>query len=112
MLYARCAFCGYTDALTCSGRFMPHMPTPVSLTTAGPTCPYCGPLPLVFTCPYMHTQYLYIPGFSSAPQQGYAYAPVVQAQPGASNKALDSAFGEFGKGLGEGIVHAFLGQGG
>jgi len=90
---------------------MPHPTMFVELTAMGPTCPQCGPLPPVFTCPYMHTQYLYIPGVSGAPQPGYSYAPVVQAQPGASNQTLNKAFAEFGKGMGEGLVYAVFGQG-
>ncbi len=114
MLYARCAFCGYTDALTCSGRFMPHQPFYVSMTAMGPTCPSCGPLPPVFTCPFMHTQYLYVPGASPPPQAGYAYAPVVQAQPGASEQSLSAAFGDVvGKvatEIGKGAAEAMFGQ--
>jgi hypothetical protein len=45
-------------------------------------------------CPRGHAQYLYIPGFSPMPQQGYAYAPVVQAQPGASDQSLKKAFAQ------------------
>jgi hypothetical protein len=91
VLVARCAFCGYTAPLNCSGQFMPHATMLVSLTAQGPTCPACGPLPPVFTCPYFHTQYLYIPGVSPMPQQGYAYAAVAQVQPGASNQSIQSA---------------------
>jgi hypothetical protein len=96
VLYARCAYCGYTAPLNCSGQFMPHPTVLVSMTAMGPTCPMCGPLPPVFTCPYMHTQYLYVPGASPMPQPGagYAYAAVVQAQPGASEQSLSEAFGE------------------
>jgi hypothetical protein len=112
VLYARCAYCGYTAPLTCSGRFMPHMTALVSMTAMGPTCPSCGPLPPIFTCPFMHTQYLYVPG--SSPQPGYVYAPVVQAQPGASEQSLNKAFGDFvGKvatGFGKGAAEALFGQ--
>jgi hypothetical protein len=114
MLYARCAFCGYTAPLTCSGQFMPHQTMLVEATAMGPTCPACGPLPPVFTCPFFHTQYLYIPGVSPAPQPGYTYAPVVQAPPGASehtlNKGFGSVLGELGVGIGKGAVEAVLGQ--
>jgi len=114
MLYARCAFCGYTAPLTCSGQFMPHQTMLVEATAMGPTCPACGPLPAVFTCPFFHTQYLYIPGVSPAPQPGYTYAPVVQAPPGASehtlNKGFGSVLGELGVGIGKGAVEAVLGQ--
>src|SRR5438093_12080462 len=114
VLYARCAFCGYTAALNCSGQFMPHPTMLVELTAMGPTCPACGPLPPVFTCPYMHTQYLYIPGVSGMPQQGYAYAAVAQVQPGASNqtiqKAIGHVLGEVGEKDGEGAVEARFGQ--
>ena len=114
MLYARCSYCGYTAPLNCSGQFMPHPTTFVSLTNMGPTCPACGPLPPVFTCPYFHTQYLYIPGMSPAPQQGAAYAPVVQAQPGTSEQSLSEMFGDVvGKAMGEfgrGAVEAMFGQ--
>jgi hypothetical protein len=114
MLYARCAFCGYTAPLTCSGQFMPHQTMLVEATAMGPTCPACGPLPPVFTCPFFHTQYLYIPGASPTPQPGYTYAPVVQAPPGASehtlNKGFGSVLGELGVGIGKGAVEAVLGQ--
>jgi len=114
VLYARCAFCGYTAPLTCSGKFMPHPATLVSLTTMGPTCPACGPLPMVFSCPYMHMQYLYIPGVSEMPQQGYAYAAVAQVQPGASNQSIQSAITKalmpLAEKVGEGAVEAMFGQ--
>ena len=110
MLYARCAFCGYTAPLNCSGQFMPHPTMLVSLTNMGPTCPACGPLPPVFTCPYMHTQYLYIPGVSPMPQQGYAYAAVANVQPGASESSISKALGQVlegvGETLGEGMARA------
>jgi hypothetical protein len=93
---------------------MPHPTMFVSLTNMGPTCPACGPLPPVFTCPYFHTQYLYIPGMSPAPQQGAAYAPVVQAQPGTSEQNLSDAFGDVvGKmatEIGKGAAEAMFGQ--
>ena len=113
MLYARCSTCGYTAALTCSGQFMAHPTMPVARTAMGPTCAACGPLPPVFTCPYLHTQYLYLPGYSPAPQPGYAYAPVVQARPGESSDSLASKFGEVGgqiaRGLGKGLAEGLLG---
>lgn len=116
MLYARCAFCGYTAPLNCSGQFMPHPTMFVELTAMGPTCAACGPLPPVFTCPYMHTQYLYIPGYSPAPQQGYSYAPVAQVQPGASDSSIEKELGKvavhLGGKLGEGIVQGMFGQSG
>jgi hypothetical protein len=114
VLYARCAFCGYTAALNCSGQFMPHPTMLVSLTAMGPTCPACGPLPPVFTCPYYHTQYLYIPGVSPMPQQGYTYAAVAQVQPGASSQSIQDAIkevvGHVGERIGEGAVDAMFGQ--
>jgi hypothetical protein len=114
VLYARCAYCGYTAPLNCSGQFMPHPTVLVSLTGMGPTCPMCGPLPPVFTCPFFHQQYLYIPGVSPTPQQGYTYAPVVQAQPGASPSSLKSQFrdlvGNLGEHIGKGAVDAMFGQ--
>ncbi len=114
MLYARCAYCGYTAALNCSGSFMPHPTMLVSLTNMGPTCPMCGPLPPVFTCPNFHSQYLYVPGISPMPQQGATYAPVVQAQPGASSGSLKSAFADaLGKAateVGKGAAQAMFGQ--
>jgi hypothetical protein len=113
VLYARCAFCGYTAPLNCSGSFMPHPTMFVELTAMGPTCPTCGPLPPVFTCPFMHTQYLYVPGYT-APQQGYAYAPVAQVQPGASDHSIQSELGkvavQLGGKLGEGVVQGIFGQ--
>jgi hypothetical protein len=113
VLYARCAYCGYTAPLNCSGQFMPHPTAYVSLTTMGPTCPVCGPLPAVFTCPFFHTQYLYVPGVSPMPQQGYTYAPVVQAQPGASEQTLSKAFGNLigniGTEIGRGAAEAMFG---
>jgi hypothetical protein len=116
VLYARCAYCGYTAPLNCSGRFMPHPTVLVSMTAMGPTCPACGPLPPIFTCPFFHTQYLYVPGASPMPQPGagYAYAPVVQAQPGASEQSLSEAFGNVvGKvatEIGKGAAEAMFGQ--
>jgi hypothetical protein len=111
VLYARCAFCGYTAPLNCSGQFMPHPTMLVSLTAMGPTCPACGPRPPVFMCPYGHAQYLYIPGVSPMPQQGYAYAPVVEAQPGASDQSLKVAFVKaVGNAVGEGASEAVFGQ--
>ena len=112
MLYARCSFCGYTAALSCSGQFMPHPTMPVSQTAMGPACPACGPMPQYFTCPFGHTQYLYLPGVSPMPQPGYAYAPVVQAQPGASAGSLAKAFVQaVGKAVGEGANEAMFGGG-
>lgn len=114
MLYVRCAFCGYTAPLGCSGQFMPHPPMFASLTNAGPTCPACGPMAAMFMCPYGHAQYLYVPGVSPMPQQGYAYAPVAQVQPGASDQSIQNELNEIGKGLGqsigEGIVQGIFGQ--
>lgn len=118
MLYARCAYCGYTAPLNCSGRFMPHPTMLVSMTGMGPTCPACGPLPPIFTCPFMHTQYLYVPGASPMPQPGagYVYAPVVQAQPGASDHTLRKAFtevmGKVAAEFGKGAAQAIFGQNG
>src|SRR4051794_16504452 len=115
---------------------MPHPTMLVDLTAMGPTYPMCGPLPPwlvplpavapisplggplppVFTCPYFHTQYLYIPGASPTPQPGagYVYAPVVNAAPGASAGSLDKAFGKFmtaiGSEVGKGAVQALFGQ--
>jgi hypothetical protein len=110
MLYARCSTCGYTAALTCSGSFLPHPPVPVAPTGSGAACPRCGPLPPVFTCPFFHTQYLYLPGSSPAPQPGYSYAPVVQAPAGASPESVGKAFAKsFGQGLGSGLADAFFG---
>jgi hypothetical protein len=60
----------------------------------------------------MHTQYLYVPGYSQLPQPGYAYAPVVQAQPGASDQSLAKAFVQaVGKAVGEGANEAMFGGG-
>ena len=78
----------------------------------GPDVPSCGPLPPAFMCPYGHAQYLYVPGVSPMPQQGYAYAPVVQAQPGASDHSLTKAFVQaVGKAVGEGANEAMFGGG-
>jgi hypothetical protein len=48
------------------------------------------------------------------PQPGYTYAPVVQAQPGASQQTLNKGFGEvvgaLGVGIGKGAVQAMFGQ--
>ncbi len=113
MLYARCAYCGYTAPLNCSGAFMLHPTMFVSMTAMGPTCPACGPLPPIFVCPFFHRQYLYVPGRTPMPQPGAgpAYAPVVEAAPGASEHSLGKAFGivvgnvatEIGKGAAEAI---------
>ena len=114
MLYVRCAFCGYTAPLYCAGQFMPHPAMPAALTPMGATCPACGPMSPSFICPYGHAQYLYIPGVSPMPQQGYAYAPVAQVQPGASESGiqeqLNKAAEGFGEKLGEGIVQMVFGQ--
>ena len=118
MLYARCGHCGYIAPLTCSGAFMPHVTMLVSATAMGPTCPVCGPLPPIFTCPFGFTQYLYLPGMSPPMPQGggYAYAPVVQAQPGTSEHGLREMFGDVvGKvatEIGKGAAQAMFGQGG
>jgi len=110
MLYARCSTCGYTAALTCSGAFMPHPPVPVTRTGAGATCPMCGPLPPIFTCPSFHTQYLSLPGSSWVPQPGYPCAPVVQAQPGASPESLAKSFvTAAGQAVGSGLLDAAFG---
>jgi hypothetical protein len=116
--YARCAYCGYTAPLTCSGQFMPHPTALISMIGTDPTCPACGPLPPIFTCPFMHTQYLYVPGASPIPQPGtrYVYAPVVQAQPGAPEHALRKAFteviGKVATEIGKGAAQAIFGQSG
>jgi hypothetical protein len=93
---------------------MPHPPMFASLTNAGPTCPACGPMAAMFMCPYGHAQHLYVPGVSPMPQQGYAYAPVAQVQPGASDQSIQNELNEIGKGLGqsigEGIVQGIFGQ--
>src|SRR3954452_8641042 len=95
---------------------MPHPTMLVDLTAMGPTCPMCGPLPPVFTCPYFHTQDLYIPGAAPTPQPagGCAYAPVVNASPGASAGSLDKAFGKLitaiGSEVGKGAAQALFGQ--
>jgi len=85
----------------------------VEATAMGPTCPMCGPLPPVFTCPFFHTQYLYIQGVSAMPQQGYTYAAVVQAPAGASDHTLSEAFGKFfgsvGTEIGKGAAQAMFG---
>jgi hypothetical protein len=47
-------------------------------------------------------------------QPGYTYAPVVQAQAGASEQTLNKGFGaimgELGAGIGKGAVEAMFGQ--
>jgi hypothetical protein len=62
----------------------------------------------------MHMQYLYIPGVSEMPQQGYAYAAVAQVQPGASNQSIQSAITKalmpLAEKVGEGAVEAMFGQ--
>ena len=111
MLYVRCAFCGYMGPLLCGGQFMPHPPMPASLTPMGATCPACGPMPPAFRCACGYAQYLYIPGVSPMPQAGATYAPVVQAQPGASDQSLGQAFAKaMGTALGEGASDAVFGQ--
>lgn len=62
------------------------------------------------------TRYLYLPGTSTPMPQGggYTYAPVVQAQPGASEQSLSEAFGDVvGKvatEIGKGAAEAMFGQ--
>ena len=114
MLVVMCAFCGWTGPLGCSGMFMPHPPMLITLTASGPTCPACGPWPPVYTCPWGHSQYLYVPGVSPMPQQGYTYAPVAQVPPGASDQTIKEKLGDvgldLGKKFGQGVVQGILGQ--
>lgn len=118
MLYARCGFCGAIVPLWCSGRFMPHMPVAVAATPMGAGCSMCGVLPPFFTCGYCWGQQLLVlPGatapVSRVPGTSQNFAPVVQAQPGSSDRTLKRAFDEFttrfaGK-LGEGAAQAVFG---
>jgi hypothetical protein len=62
----------------------------------------------------MHTQYLYVPGVSAMPQQGYSYAAVAQVQSGASNQSIMDAIkevvGDVGEKMGERAVEEMFGQ--
>jgi len=100
VLYARCGFCGGIAPLWCAGRFMPHVPAYVEATPMGAACPMCGVLPPVFTCMVCgNGQFLFLPGAPmpapSFPGASQNFAPVIQAQPGASESVLTKAFGEF-----------------
>jgi hypothetical protein len=118
MLYARCAFCGAIVPLWCSGRFMPHVPTPVNATQMGATCGYCGVLPPVFTCGFCWGQQLLVlPGMqppAAMPGAQQTYAPVVHAQQGASEGSLKKMFGALGEGFmnqaGKNMANAMFGQ--
>lgn len=118
MLYAGCARCQSVTTLMCGGQFMPHIPTPVEPSPMGPACPWCGPLPAIFTCMMCGTtQGLYIPGMRVAPAQGAGVAPLVapvaQAPPGASQAQVHGGLKEValevvrsaGKGFGEGAAN-------
>jgi len=75
----------------------------------GPYCPYCGPMPPVFTCPRCGTiQGLYMQGMaapSQMPGVGPLVAPVVQTQGsappshGAFQQLAIEIAGAFGKGF-------------
>jgi hypothetical protein len=89
MLFAGCSSCRSVVPLWCAGQFMPHMPTPVEPSPAGPYCRWCGQMPPIFMCMVCGTrQGLYVPGMAAppAPSMGAAplVAPAVQAPQGAS----------------------------
>jgi hypothetical protein len=92
--FAGCSSCGSIVPLMCAGAFPPHMPTPVQTSAFGPYCPYCGPLPPVFTCSLCGTmQGLYVPGMPVPQVQRMGtplVAPVLQAPQGASSGQLQS----------------------
>jgi hypothetical protein len=119
MLYARCAFCGAIVPLWCSGTFMPHMPMPVAATPAGPVCQACGVLPPVFTCGFCFgRQLLVLPGAQppapAFPGAQQTYAPVIQAQQGASESTLKKSFAKFAEGFmnqaGQSAANMMFGQ--
>lgn len=119
VLYARCGFCGAIVPLWCSGRFMPHVPVPVAATPMGACCSVCGVLPPVFTCGFCWGQQLLVLSgaqlpASPVPGANQKFAPVIQAQPGASENALQTGFEQFVKSvageLGKGVGQAIFGQ--
>lgn len=98
---------------------MPHVPVPVEASPMGPACPWCGPMPPIFTCTICGTtQGLYMPGMSVPPAQGPGIAPLVapvaQAPQGAAPHQVHSGLqevanefaGAFGKQLGQGVANS------
>ncbi len=114
MLYAGCGFCGAIVPLWCSGQFMPHVPVAVAATPMGPTCSVCGILPPIFTCGFCwNRQFLVLPGApATAPLAGSSqnWAPVVQAQPGASQHVVMELLKEAAGGFGKEAAEVFFGQ--
>ena len=90
MLYVGCSNCRTIVPLWCAGQFPPHAPLPAMAVPQGVYCGMCGPLPPVFTRTACWTrQMLFLPGSALTPSSIYpgsnhSFAPVVQAQPGAS----------------------------
>ena len=82
---------------------MPHMPTYVDAGPMGACCPYCGPMPPVFTCMQCGmTQMLYVAGSGFAPPMMASggpstIAPAVQAPQGASGSQLTNLLMSAGK---------------
>ena len=103
MLYVGCGNCRVIETLICGGRFMPHMPAYVEGGPMGVYCPYCGPLPPIFTCMHCRvTQFAYFPGASFQPQMMLpgapsTVAPVVHAESGANGSELKSLLLSAGK---------------
>src|SRR5215469_5869324 len=103
MLYVGCGNCRSIVQLICAGRFMPHMPTYVDAGPMGACCPYCGPMPPVFTCMQCGmTQMLYVAGSGLAPPMMASggpstIAPAVQAPQGASGSQLTNLLMSAGK---------------
>jgi hypothetical protein len=98
---------------------MPHVPVPVAATQTGAFCSACGVLPPMFTCGFCWSQQLLVlpgaqppaPAFPGAQQ---AYAPVVQAQQGASDTSVKKLFGKLAEGFiseaGKSAANAMFGQ--
>ena len=119
MLYARCAFCSSIGPLICAGTLMPHMPLPTVRTPQGAVCPGCGSVMTAFLCPHCMTQqYLLLPGAAAPapamPGANQPYAPVVQANQGASRSKLVRLFEEVAtpvvRAFGKAAVQTALGQ--
>ena len=97
MLYAGCGRCGQIVPLMCSGRFPPHAAVYVAQTPMGAVCSMCGLLPPFFMCMNCGTQQLLVLPGGPAPAPAFpggyqTYAPVVQANAGASQQSVKQMF--------------------
>jgi hypothetical protein len=102
MLYVGCGHCRAVLPLLCQGSFMHPLPVPVFSGPMGTICPYCGPLPPMFTCSVCGiAQMLVVPGAGLAMPTGPVapgvFAPVVQANPGMGQGQIEALLTEAGK---------------